>query len=145
MEQRRDDGPHEREQLARSLFSYVGAVAWFALGVLTLASVAASQRPGRGPIAATPQPASAEITRSLAPVEPALLTAERPATAGVGRVTASGDHARPERSVSGRKALPAPASVRRRGTAIPPAAVSRVTATIVKARRWVEPTPPQTL
>jgi hypothetical protein len=125
------------ETPARRLSSYVGAVAWFALGVLTLAFVAASQRPGRGQIAATLPPASAEIDRPLTSVEPALLIAERSATAGAGRVSATGDHARPERPVTGRKALSPPASVHRHGTAIPPVAVSRLTATVDKARRWV--------
>ena len=155
---RRDDGPHERERFSRFLawrrvekkvpktparrsLSYVGAVALCALGVVTLTLVAAGQRPGRGPTAASLQPGSAEITRLLTPVEPALLPAERGATAGAASVSASGDYARPGRSAwsapSGRKALSAPASVRRRGTAALPITASLLTGTVAKATRWV--------
>jgi hypothetical protein len=154
MENRQDDAPHERERLSRFLawrrvkkkvpetparrtLSYVGAVAWFALGVLTLALVGTGQRPRRGPIAATLRSASGEITRPLTPVEPASLPAEHAATAGAASVSASGDYARPECAVSGRRVLSAPASVHRRGTAAPPVAASRLAATVAKARRWV--------
>jgi hypothetical protein len=154
MESRRDDGPHERERLSRFLawrqvekkgpkttarrsLSYVGAVAWFALGILTLTLVGAGQRPRRSPIAATLRPPSAEITRPLTRVEPALLPAERAAMAGAARVSTSGYYAGPERSASGRGVLSAPASVHRRGTVAPPVAASRLTATIAKARQWV--------
>jgi hypothetical protein len=131
MGSRRDDGPHERERLSRFLawrrvekkgpetparrsLSYVGAVAWFALGVLTLALVGSGQRPRRGPIAATLRPASGEITRPLTPVEPASLPAERAASTASASVSASRDYARPERSASGRGVLSAPTSVHRR-------------------------------
>jgi hypothetical protein len=157
-EGRRDDGPHERERFSRSLawrrvvkiapkmparhsLSYVGAVALFALGVLTLTLVAADQRSGRGPTAASLRPGSAEITRLLTPVEPALSPAERGPTAGAARVSASGDYARPGRSAwsapSGRKALSPPASVRRRGTAALSVTPSLLTGTGAKATRWV--------
>jgi hypothetical protein len=143
MESRRDHGPQERERLARFLAwrrvettvperparrspSYVGAVAWFAFGVLTVALVGAVQRPGRGPIGATQRPASAGVTRLLTPIEPASLTAERAATAWS--------------APSGRKALSAPASVRL-DTAAPPVAASRLTTTVTKARRWVDHIP----
>jgi hypothetical protein len=158
MERRRDDGPHQRERLARLLAwrrvekkvpetparrwpSYVGAVAWFVFGVLVVALVGASQRPGRSPIAATLRPASAEITHRLTAIEPASVRADRAATAGAASVSASGDYARPERSgwsaPGGRKALSEPASVRRRGTAAPPVAASGLAATAATARRWV--------
>jgi hypothetical protein len=154
MESRRDDGPQERERLsgflerrqvekkgpktpARRSLSYVGAVAWFAVGVLTLTLVGAGQRPRRSPIAATLRPPSAEIIRPLTPGEPALLPAERAAMAGATSVSASGDYAGPECSASGRGVLSAPASVYRRGTVAPPVAASRLTATVAKARRWV--------
>ncbi len=143
MESRRDHGPYEPERLARFLAwrrlektvperparrspSYVGAVAWFAFGVLTVALVGAVQRPGRGPSAETQQPASAGVTRLLTPIEPATLTAERAATAWS--------------APSGRKALSAPASVRL-DTAAPPVAASRLTTTVAKARRWVDHMP----
>jgi hypothetical protein len=156
MEPRRDDGPHEREPFSRLLawqqvekkvpktparrsLSYVGAVALFALGVLTL--LAAGQRSGRGPTAASLRPGSAEITRLLTPVEPALSPPERGATAGAARVSASGDYARPGRSAwsapSGRKALSPPASVRRRGTAALSIPASLLTGTVATATRWV--------
>jgi hypothetical protein len=154
MGSRRDDGPHERERLSRFLawrrvekkgpetparrsLSYVGAVAWFALGVLTLALVGSGQRPRRGPIAATLRPASGEITRPLTSVEPASLPAERAASAAAVSVSAARDDARPERSASGRGVLSAPTSVHRRGTAAPSVATSRLTATVAKARQWV--------
>ena len=159
MESRREDGPGERARLTRFLawrrvakkvpetpvrrsLSYVGAVAWFAFGVLTVALVAAGQRPGRRPIAATLRPAPAAVPGPLTTVEPASLTAERAVPASAASASASGDaYARPQRSArsypSGRKALSAPASVRRRGTVAPPVAASRLTATVATARQWV--------
>jgi hypothetical protein len=162
MERWPEDGSDERERLARLLawrrvdkkvpethaprwLSYVGSIAWFGFGVLTVALVA--QRSERSPVAAILRPASAEITRPLAPVEPAALAAERAATKGAVRVSASeAAYARPEqpaRAASrGRRALSAPASVRRPGvgrpgTADPPVAASRLTATVTTARQWV--------
>lgn len=135
------------ETPARHSLPYVGPIAWLGFGVLTVALVAAGQRPGRTPVPATLRPASAEITGPLTPVEPAALTAERAATASAASVSANGDpYVRSERSAwsapSGRKALSAPASVRRPGvrhpgTAAPPVAASRLTATVATARRWV--------
>lgn len=158
METRREDGPGERARLVRFLawrrvakkvsetpvrrsLSYVGAVAWFGFGVLTVALVAAGQRPGRRPAATLP-PAPAAISGPLTTVEPASLTAERAVPASAAGASARVDaYARPQRSArsypSGRKALSAPASVRRRGTVAPPVAASPLTATVATARQWV--------
>lgn len=163
MESRREDGPDERERLARLLawrqakkkvpeapvrrwLSFVGSAAWLGFGVLMVAVVA--QRSERSPVAATVRPASAEITSPTAPVAPATLTAERAAPAGAARVSANeAAYARPEQPARapsiGRKAPSAPGSARRpgvsrRGTSAPSvAAASRLTAAVTTARRWV--------
>jgi hypothetical protein len=133
------------ETHARRWPSYVGAVAWFGFGVLTVALVA--QRWERRPVVATLRPAAAEIIRPLARVEPAALIAERVVKVGAARVRASeAAYARPERPAgtasTGPKALSASVSVRRPGvpppgTTAPAAAALGGPAAVTTVRRWI--------
>ena len=144
-EKRTAQTPASAEKHANRLLSYASAVAWLGIGVLTVGLVTTltvNYRPRRAPVAETLRSTASEVTGTVpAVVPPVTAEPEKPEVSSRRAVNIPPAQAvaysRPTRSeVIGRRG-PAAAGIRRRETAAPPVAPSRLTTTVKTVVRWV--------